>query len=141
MRRILVGIDGTLESRRAAHYAANLAQSGHKDLVFASVLPGPFNAGPFQPQYKVWRAELMQRRKRELSEIAGLEQRADAPIEMRFLDGDDAAETLARVAGEDDQVELVVVGHRDRSQLSRLLAGSVADRLVQICQKPVMVVH
>jgi nucleotide-binding universal stress UspA family protein len=34
-----------------------------------------------------------------------------------------------------------VVGHRDRNQLARMLAGSVADRLVQICEKPVMVVH
>jgi len=38
-------------------------------------------------------------------------------------------------------VDLVVVGHRGRGALARLLLGSVADRLVQICPKPVLIVH
>jgi nucleotide-binding universal stress UspA family protein len=46
------------------------------------------------------------------------------------------AELAARLA-----VDLVVVGHRGRGTLKRLLVGSVADRLVQISPKPVTVVR
>ena len=34
-----------------------------------------------------------------------------------------------------------VVGHRGRNAVARALLGSVADRLVQICPKPVLVVR
>ena len=37
--------------------------------------------------------------------------------------------------------EVVVVGRRGRSAVKRLLLGSVADRLVQICTKPGTVVR
>jgi len=36
-------------------------------------------------------------------------------------------------------VDLVVAGHRSRGALARLVLGSVADRLVQISPKPVLV--
>src|SRR5215470_6482430 len=48
------------------------------------------------------------------------------------------AETLADMAVPLD-VELVAVGHRGRGALARTLLGSVADRLVQISPKPVLV--
>jgi nucleotide-binding universal stress UspA family protein len=48
------------------------------------------------------------------------------------------AESLAKMASERD-VDLVVVGHRGRGAISRVLLGSVADRLVQISPKPVLV--
>jgi len=50
------------------------------------------------------------------------------------------AETLAALAAAGD-VDLVVVGHRGRNAVARALMGSVADRLVQICSKPVLVVR
>jgi nucleotide-binding universal stress UspA family protein len=36
-------------------------------------------------------------------------------------------------------VQLVAVGHRGRGAIRRALLGSVADALVQICPKPVLV--
>ena len=38
-------------------------------------------------------------------------------------------------------VEMVVVGHRGRGAIKRMLLGSVADRLVQICPKPGLIVR
>jgi len=35
----------------------------------------------------------------------------------------------------------VVVGSRGRGAVTRVLLGSVADRLVHICKIPVLVVH
>jgi nucleotide-binding universal stress UspA family protein len=49
-------------------------------------------------------------------------------------------ETLAQRASEQD-VDMVVVGHRGRGAVARALLGSVADGLVQVCSKPVLVVR
>ena len=141
MRRILVGLDGTAEARRAAHFAANMAHAERKELVLACVTPGPVDAGPFAAEYSVWQSEQSHRREEELGAIAQIEAREDVPVTVRLLDGVDPAETLARAANEDEDVELVVVGHRQRGAMARTLMGSVADRLVQICDKPVLVVH
>ena len=50
------------------------------------------------------------------------------------------AETLAELS-RSDEVTMTVVGHRGRNMASRILLGSVADRLVQISPKPVLVTH
>lgn len=50
------------------------------------------------------------------------------------------AEELAELAAA-PEVTMVVVGHRGRNLASRLLIGSVADRLVQISTKPVLVIR
>ena len=54
MRRILVGIDGTAESRRAAHLAANIAQAAGKELVLAHVAPADGASALLSP-HAVWR--------------------------------------------------------------------------------------
>ena len=48
------------------------------------------------------------------------------------------AERIAELA-EADGYDLVVVGSRGRNAVARLFLGSVADRLVHICKKPVLV--
>ena len=40
-----------------------------------------------------------------------------------------------------DEIWLVVVGHRGRGSVERVLLGSVADRLTQLSSKPVLVVR
>jgi len=50
------------------------------------------------------------------------------------------AETLADVA-QSQRYDLIVVGHRGRGGVKRVLLGSVADRLVQISSRPVLVVR
>jgi nucleotide-binding universal stress UspA family protein len=141
MRRILVGVDGTAESQRAAHLAANMAQAEGKGLVLACVLPGAADAGTFTPEYARWQRELAQRREQQLTETATREARAEVAVQTLLIDGIDPAAALAKAARDDDDIELIVIGHRDRNTLARAVLGSVADRLVQICDKPVLVVH
>ena len=74
-----------------------------------------------------------------LKEAAVGAARPGVRIETMVLAGP-PAEMLAEQAKIGD-VDMVVVGHRGRGAISRLLTGSVADRLVQICTKPVTVVR
>ena len=50
------------------------------------------------------------------------------------------AECIAEEATAPD-VGLVVVGSRGHGAVARMFLGSVSDRLVHICSKPVLVVH
>ncbi len=55
-------------------------------------------------------------------------------------DIDTIARTLADMA-DSGGFDVVVVGHRGRGAVRRALLGSVADRLVQISNRPVLVVR
>jgi nucleotide-binding universal stress UspA family protein len=50
------------------------------------------------------------------------------------------AETLAEAAKADD-VEMLAVGSRGRTLLGGVLIGSVAHRLVHLCNKLILIVH
>jgi nucleotide-binding universal stress UspA family protein len=141
MRRILVGVDGSNESRTAAGFAANLATATGAKLILAAVA--------FRPETLASPELQMRTRAFEEEEILGLAKlvkgmavelaRPDLVVETVIESGSPAA-ALADLASRMD-VDLVVVGHRGRGAIKRLLLGSVADRLVQICAKPVTVVR
>ena len=139
MKSILVGVDGSPESRKAADYAAQIALATHSRLELAHVMPEiaemgaksmyTFSSVPVQTD----RAQTM------LHELSHSVPRGLTPVDTVLLEGN-PAQVLADEAKQAD-VWLVVVGHRGRSPLERALIGSVADRLTQLCPKPLMVVR
>lgn len=141
MKRILVGVDGSSESRAAATFAAGLAgPSGAKLILVAVSAKGdPFASPELQTRLKVFEDEERAALTRMLQGLAVELRRPELTIETVVETGAPAA-VLAELASSLD-VDLVVVGHRGRGAMKRLLLGSVADRLVQICAKPVTVVR
>jgi nucleotide-binding universal stress UspA family protein len=134
MRRLLVGVDGSPESLLAAHYAANLAHSGGGRVTLVCALPS-FNDGVApEPRMPGNLGEATQM----LNAVAEREARANTVIETATAIGR-PADVLARLAGDDD-VDFIAVGHRKRGPMARALFGSVADELMQIAPKPVLVV-
>jgi nucleotide-binding universal stress UspA family protein len=138
MRKILAGVDGSPESRAAAHKAAELARAlGAQLLIAYAVAPFP----PHSPLNYVEGWDLAERKYATelLRELEGTCRREAGTVETTTVAGT-AAEALAELARAPD-IDLVVVGHRGRGAVERLLLGSVADRLVQISPKPVLVVR
>ena len=140
MRRILVGVDGSPESRKAAEFAARLAKNAGAGLDLAHVLheiardtPGMSFSPHKQHEERTDRARFLLA---EMSESVPLPL---TPVETSLLEGS-PAHRLAQEANRED-IWLVVVGHRGRGSVQRVLVGSTADRLVQICSKPVIVVR
>ena len=137
MRTILVAIDGSEESCRAVRMASAIGKAMKAKLTLAhvevplcppdyySLPPGEFGR---QEQKMV---DAMFGRAFDLA--AGLE------TERRILMGL-PAEALAEAANA-PEVDLVVVGSRGRGAVKRVLQGSVSDRLIHICEKPVLVVQ
>ena len=139
MKRILVGVDGSLESRAAADAAAELARQTHAQVTLAYVLPVPVPLAPdgYLQSLAAWELAEREYGASLLRELAA--RYGDITVETVAPSGP-PAETLADL-GKSGDVDLIVVGHRGRGAVTRLLLGSVADRLVQIATRPVLVVR
>ena len=142
MKRILAGIDGSAEAAAAAEKAADLAQAVGADLLLVYVVPPRPPPGPeTYVQSDEERRELI-----DHGYAAALLREQELRCRRNGLAIDTAtrtgpvAETLADMA-EAGEFDVVAVGHRGRGAVTRALLGSVADRLVQISHKPVLVVR
>jgi len=140
MKRILVGVDGSGESQAAARYAASIAVATGSTLELAHALPDLSYVSP-ELSYLTDDAQGQRREHAQLMlhDLADAMSHQIAQVDTSLLDGR-AAHMLAEQARRPD-VWLVVVGHRGRGAVERTLLGSVADRLVEVCPKPVLVVR
>jgi nucleotide-binding universal stress UspA family protein len=137
-QQILVGVDGSEESRAAVDYASNLARETGRNLLVAYVAEPP-PVDHRSPRASSDEAYLKEWARRLLDGTASAQQSEALAVRTVFLRGL-PADTLADTAIS-DEIDLVVVGHRGRNAFSRMLLGSVADRLTQISPKPVVVVR
>ncbi|HUJ29432.1 MAG TPA: universal stress protein [Myxococcales bacterium] len=139
MNRILVGVDGSPESKQAAEFAAQLARPLHAELLleFVAPRPVPFGPEPYAVGLAEWEMAEREYGNAVLREMANRCAEGGLKVSTRF-DSGGPAETLAEVATK-EKADLVVVGHRGRGAVKRMLLGSVADRLAQISPKPVLV--
>lgn len=142
MKRILVGVDGSTESRKAANFAAQIARATGASVTVASAVFMPVD-GLGEPDLVARAAEW---REQERGLAIGYAREVSAALADQGIETETAtpvgppAYALAELA-KDTEVDLVVVGHRGRGAVARVLMGSVADRLVQISPKPVLVVR
>ena len=136
-RVILVGVDGSPTSLRAAAYAAGLARRQHSRLIAVFVTEtAPASAGWMAGAEAVVRdaaAEVDAELRRELQPAA---ERLGIQVEYRRATGDPVTE-LSRIADE-LPADAVLVGASE--QAGHRVIGSVAVRLVRIGRWPVTVV-
>lgn len=100
----------------------------------------PTQPEAFSTEQAIWRKDVAEQGNKLLHEVTERVARPDTESRSVLVESARPAEALAELAREPD-VDLVVVGHRGRSAMARALLGSVADRLVQISPKPVLVVR
>jgi len=140
MKRILVAVDGSDSALRAARMAADVAIRFGARLTLAYVVPRLL----LPPDvYGLTVAEVEREQRAHADELihdalAKLGE-SGVDVETNVLNGP-PAESLAEAAAAPD-VDLVVVGSRGKGAVKRMLLGSVSDRLVHICPKPILVVH
>ncbi len=137
MKKILVAIDGSGPSLHAARVALEIGTGLNAAVTLGYSVPPVMMPGevPFTVVNDVVKAELENGKlllDRAVKELG-------ARVTTVVLEGP-PAERIAQVA-EDEGFDLVVVGSRGRNAVARLFLGSVADRIVHICKKPVLVVR
>lgn len=134
---VLVGTDGSDESRHAVAAAQELARRFDAQLTIAYVLPAPTEADD----------RALQRFDEAVEKVGwmvleGASKHCDLPkerVQSRLVRGD-PAEALSRL-GEQLDASLLVVGSRGRGAIRRMLLGSVSDKLLHTCLRPVLIVR
>jgi nucleotide-binding universal stress UspA family protein len=139
MNKILVGVDGSASANAAARRARELARALGCELELVHVIPRVVeSAGDPLTLGDDWSQRRTERAHSVLFEAERTLASANEEIATTLLEGSPAT-CLARQAERDD-VRMIVVGHRSRTPVLRTVLGSCADKLLQICPKPVMVV-
>ena len=139
---ILVGIDGSQDSRRAVEYGIAQAKLNHAQLVLAYVIewsPYSFNT----PE------ENEQRHKRREEEIQTAHERVLNPLLESCASEDlkisgvvrhgQVADALIQI-GREQGAGLIVVGRIGQKGVTSLIFGSVVSKLIQLTHIPVTVV-
>jgi nucleotide-binding universal stress UspA family protein len=144
MKRILVGTDFSPESEIALAHAVRIARrlDARLLLAHAGTLIEP-TAAALAPEsvalieYQKIVAEHEVESRARLGELVSGVQAQGLVAEEHLIDG--FADTALRDAAESLDVDLVVIGTHGRTGLKRLLLGSVAERVVRLCRRHVMV--
>ena len=135
-KRILVGYDGSPESKKALDLAVDLAKAcGSSVLVqhVISIAPDAFETGALNY------AEIQASAERLLEEAVE-RARSVGVAAAKVLSTGDAAAMLLKES-EAQGADLVIIGSLGRGRMARLLVGSVADKLVRMARVPVLVVR
>jgi nucleotide-binding universal stress UspA family protein len=122
----------------AARKALEVADAMHAEVTLIHVEPPTVLPGdvPYAPVAELREADLA-RGAETLKSIVRTLERND--LKTLNVTGP-VAEVIADTAVDKD-FDMVVVGNKGRGAVSRVLLGSVADRLVHICKRPLLVVR
>lgn len=140
MQRILVGVDGSAHSLQGVTQGAVMAKALGLQLELVNVMP-PILLSPAVYGEAIKKIEEGNRLAAAdvLDKAKALAAESGVTATTRAISGA-PAEALAELA-DSDQVWGVVIGARGHSAVSRVLLGSVTDRLVHISSRPVLVVR
>ncbi len=149
IRTVLAAIDGSEKSLEAADQAASIAKDNAALLIIANVLktePWFYGKRPYEWGSPDEINKAYAKQKEEIQKILDTVKEKAEKMDVRARSEiilspqtTSAAAAIVRYA-EDEKVDLVVVGTRGRSGLTRMLLGSVASGVVTYAHCSVLVV-
>ena len=139
MKHVLVGIDGSAASHKAARMAAEIAGKFGARLTLAYVVPRlllPPDA------YGLTVAEVEAEHRAHADEVlaAAAAELGPGVAPTRLVLFGSPADALVEAA-QSGQADLLVVGSRGHGAVRRVLLGSTSGRVVHVSTGPVLVVH
>ncbi len=142
-QRIMVAVDGSETAGRGLKEAINLAKDQKARLAIVHVidLVVVYGVGQFPGAYIGATRELARdvvEHARKTAQAAGIEPEIQSPEIVTA--GYHVAETITEVA-HDWKADLLVIGTHGRRGVSRLLIGSVAERVVRLSPCPLLLVR
>lgn len=142
-QRIMVAVDGSDTSARGLQEAIGLAkdQKAILSIIHVVDIVVVFGAGQFPGSYIAATREVAREtieRARNAAIAAGLDPEIQTPEIV--TSGYHVGDTIAEVA-RDWKADLLVVGTHGRRGISRMLLGSVAERIVRMAPCPLLLVR
>ncbi len=137
-KTVIVAIDGSEHSKKALHYAQELADRFNATLCLVHAFPHTSDLLAYDDFEK-----LISQRKAAgqeiLDEARHILGKTRFTVEEELLEGPEA-EAILTVA-KAYKADLIVMGTRGRSSLEGLIFGSVSNKVVHLAPCPVMVVR
>lgn len=136
MKKILVPIDGSENSKRALARARELGELYHAQLIILTVID---NGRFFSIEFKDELIKILEQNAKELLEKQEKELK-DYPFGMKTMyKFGDVPDEIINVADEED-VDLIVIGTRGLGAFSRAVLGGVSHKVVTHANRSVLVV-
>lgn len=140
MKKILIPIDGSKNSKRALSEGKKLSELLGSEITILYVEPEPKFRGPYSEIYMTVETE----RKEEVGKKVineGLELLKDhsTPVNSKFEFGD-PADKIIEVA-ENENVDLIVMGSRGLSAIKRFVLGSVSNKVLNHADTSVLIIR
>jgi len=147
-KRILVAVDGSNTSRLALAEATKLAKDQRANLrliYIADEMPGymadPLVSGKLQQEI---RNEVRQIGRRILANCSAKPKQARISFDTKLIVNSDPRRRIGDfINGEAKRwrANLIVIGTHGRLGLNRLALGSVAEAVIRLAKRPVLVIH
>ena len=138
-KTILIGDNGAAEAERATDVAISLAISLKAKLIVLGVLTPPSAESQAEGYGLDSSAKARKMLDEKFSHLQELGRQGGISIVTEIVEGD-PEEMMERRAEEED-ADLIVVGHRDVTRVRRWLEGSTSETLVKKSKTSVLVVH
>lgn len=142
-KRILVAIDGSTTSEHALREAVTLAREAKGELLLVHVVDEFIYNWDAEYMAQTEISEALVARGRELLKKAAANVAdADIPVATKLVEtvGQRVPELITKEA-ETWPAELIVIGSHGRRGLIRLFIGSVAEGVVRLAAKPVLLIR
>lgn len=137
-KRILLPVDGSAHSMRAAEAAVKMAKDfGGEIILLYCHRQAPVILG--EPMFQGNVEKEMERSEELMAPFRALIEQSGVPFQERLIAGR-ARDVIPDVAKVED-VGLIVMGKRGMSDLARLVVGSVTNKVIQVAQCPVLVIR
>ena len=143
-KRILLAVDGSRTSNKALREAVKLATEQHARLRIVYVvdrvpvgLASPYSVTEAEEAEYQWGQKVVQ-------QACAVARGAGAQTDSKMLKVERAVDRIASLIAKEAQAwraNLVVIGTHGRRGISRLFLGSVAEGIVRVCSKPVLLVR
>jgi nucleotide-binding universal stress UspA family protein len=140
--KVLVGIDGSNNSFRAAEYALSISRKCLAKLVVVTVTYLPANSHLSQREAVEVEAGLsrMEVAKTWFESFTQRARQNGIDLKTELLDSQRPIDYVILEYAEKEGVDLIVIGTRGKSKLSNLMLGSIASGIVIYSNAPVLVV-
>lgn len=137
--KLLMAVDGSEPSLKAANYAIELADKEKAGLAILHVLDMPY--GGSVSSLKEWHTELRKEAEKWPARIKDKTERKGVEVTVEIAEhGVSTYLSIADYAAK-ERVDMIVIGSRGRTGLKWLLLGSVATGVVTYATCPVLVVR
>jgi nucleotide-binding universal stress UspA family protein len=140
--KVLVGIDGSNHSFRAAEYAMNISKKYMAKLIAVTVTYIPSKSSISQQEAIEVGAGLSEMDKARTWFESFTERARQNRIELKteLVNSQRPVDYVMLEYAEKEGIDLIVIGTRGRTRLSKLVLGSVASGIVSYSHSPVLVV-